>query len=235
MDNNKELNTPDNNAVPRAPTDVRAGEGDGNDSVKSLSEVVNQAWGTNFKDDASALKGLQENAVFRGKLGKYRPFIEQLENTRGGENEALKFMEDITKQPEQAPASQQPATAQQPSSDQFVSKEDYQKDLWFAEHADYKPHKTIVEALKKANPEKSYEEIVELPDFKSLFSAAKEAESFKNSRQPLTSSTRVYTEQPGQKDADAFAAAKKSRDFGSYLVESGRVEIPPGIEDLQKK
>lgn len=228
-DNNKELNTPDN-SVPRS-VDVAEGEGGGNDSVvKSLAEVVNHEWGTNFKDDAAALKGLQDNAMFRGKLGKYRPFIEKLETTRGGENQALKYMEDITKD-EVKPVAPQSAPSIDPAG--FVSKDQYERDVWFSKNPAYAPYEELVSALKVANPGKSYDEVKELPALKTLVDKANEADEIKNARQPLTSSSRVYANQPAEKRAEAWKQAKETKDFGKFVIEQGMVDIPKGVEDIK--
>ncbi len=234
MENTKELNTPDT-TVPRVEMDVPTGEGVGNDASKvvSLAELLNQEWGTQFKDDATALKGLKDNRL-AGKLGKYRPYIEQLESTRGGENQALKYMENIINQPE---APQTPASPATPAVDanKFISKEQYERDMWLSKNptlADYAP---VLDALKATNPGKSYDEVKELPAFKMLFDKASEADEMKNNRAPLTSSSRVVNTTPNADYDKAFAEAKTSKDperWAKFMAKNKSFSIPKGLEDM---
>jgi hypothetical protein len=186
-----------------------------------LADVVNQQWGTSFRDDASALQGLKDNAAMRGKLGKYRPFIERLE-ARGGEQAALKIMEDITKD---QPAPQAPAPQPAPAPDAFVSKEQYERDIFFSQNPSLQPHQELLGALRAANPGKSWAEVRELPAFRPVL----EADDLRNSRTPLVSSPRVVTPPSPEQKAEGLKAAIASKDVGTYLVENGMVPIPKGI------
>ncbi len=235
MENQKEVNTPDN-SVPR-PVDVAGGEGGGNDSeIKSLAEVMNETLGTNFKDDTSALEGLKETAKFRGKLNKYRPYIEQLETKKGGENQALEFIKTITMDPEVKPeVSMQAASTPSPTIDtsKFISTEKYEQDMYFTGHPEYQGVKGILTALKSQNPSKSWEEVTQMEEFKDLYGQAKEAEELKSSRQPLVSSSRVYQNPDASYEEDIRNAKGNPEKMAEALIRHGKVVIPPGMEDIK--
>jgi len=221
-----ELNTPE--SVPRV-VDVATGEGQpnvgGNDTsvVVGLAEVVNRALGTTFQDDASAYKGLENTAKDRGKLGKYRPLIEQLEATKGGEFQALKVMEQLINQPNNNPVAPQPAAPQPqpqaPSVDtsNFVSRDQYERDLWYGTHKELVEYAPILDALKTSNQGKSYDEVAQLPAFKTFYEKATAAENLQNQRQPLVSSNRVYSNAPSEERMKDFEEAKKTKDWSGFL------------------
>lgn len=231
MENEKELNTPE--TVPGA-SDVSAAEGKGNDaSTVGLAELVNREWGTSFKDDAAALEGLRNNRI-SGKLGKYRPFIEKLEIALGGEKQALTFMEQNTNQDPASQAPQPAATPVAPSSDTFVSKTQYERDMWLASHNDVRDFMPILDALRTTNPGKSYDELMEMPAFKSIYDKAKEADDLKNSRQPLTSSSRVYTQTPNADYDKDFEETKKSKDpdrWARFMSKHKSFQLPKGADE----
>lgn len=213
----EELNTSDD-SVPQA-VDVAAGEGEENDSsVANLYEVVNQTWGTNFQTDEDALKGLKETKKHVGKFGKYVKVIEQLETLKGGESEAIKLMEELTKEPTQE-------AAERPRNDngQFVSKDEYERDIFFSKQSFDEDTRTILNALKGANPDKSWDAVAELPAFKSVYEAKKARDEAENSKQPVTSSSRISAGDTTYEQD--FALAKATGNWGAFLEKHKGVKL----------
>lgn len=245
MEDNKKNDQTPLPANPGAPG-ASAAEGGRNDGVvKNFVEVVNETLGTNFKDDETALRTLKERDDYlnqlRGSFGKFSPVLERLKAQHGGEEGAIKFMEDLTKKNDPiapAPAAA-PAAAAQPTVDpsQFVPRDQYERDNFFAANPALKSHEVILEGLKLKFPDKSWAELAGLPEFKPVL----DADTVKANRIPLTSSNRVHVENPDQKDAEAFKAAKdgpqakRAERLATYAIESGRVPIPPGMEEFAGK
>lgn len=236
MPDDKTKQTPDP-ANPGAPG-ASAAEGGRNDGVENFVDVVNRTLGTTFPDDETAMRSLKEREDYlnqlRGSHGKYRPILERIEAEHGGEDGAIKFMEDLTKKndpPAAAPAA--PAV----DTSKFVPREQYERDNFFAANPSLKSHEVILEGLKLKFPEKSWSELKDMPEFKPVL----DAESAKTNKVPLTSSNRVHVETPDQKDAEAFDAARKSPmskrpgAMADFAITSGRAPIPPGMEEFAGK
>jgi hypothetical protein len=196
-------------SVPPAP-DVSAGEGERNEesgaNVANLYEVLNAQLGTNYASDDDALKGMKETRSYVGKLGKYRPLIEQLESTKG-EQEALHFMENIINE-QPAEVTPEPKV----DTEQFVPRSQYEKDTFFSGKSYTAEQFQILEALKATNPDKSWGEVAELPAFKSVI----EAQAGEGTSAGLGSSQRINagTSEDYQKE---FEAAKATGNWLPFL------------------
>jgi hypothetical protein len=73
----------------------------------------------------------------------------------------------------------------------FVPREDFERTTFYHENPDYKPYTKLVETYKKANPEKSREEIVESDDFKEDFDKIKAHDDAKGAKSVLKSNPKL--------------------------------------------
>ncbi|MEM4270778.1 MAG: hypothetical protein QXO70_01635 [Candidatus Pacearchaeota archaeon] len=188
--------------------DPSEGKENGENGV-SLKDLVNEITGRSYASDEEAAKGLQHTYRYVGKVGKFAPYIEKLEKKYGGEKEVLKFMEEIVNKNENEESKENVDISN------FVSKEQYEIDTFFAQNQQYQPHKDIILALKKESG-KPLSEVVEMPSFKDLFEKAKGYENVEKSKSVLQSNPRLgevvdkITEAKEKLNSGDYNSAKKS-------------------------
>ncbi len=117
----------------------------------------------------------------------------------------------------------QPATSQ-PAVDtsNFVSKEQYEEDMWFASHQDLSEHRTLIRALKKETG-KSYSELMEHPEFKPLIEAKKAQAEAANSKSVIHGNSRVGNTADYQTDLEQ---AQSTGNWSEFLSKHKGVAIP---------
>lgn len=112
-----------------------------------------------------------------------------------------------------------PAPVQQ-SADNFVSKEQYEEDMWFAAHPDVADQKTLVRALKKETG-KTLDEVLELPELKPLLEAKKaQAE---NSKSVIHGNSRIANTADYQTDLEQ---AIQTGNLADFMAKHKGVAIP---------
>jgi hypothetical protein len=185
--------------------------------VKEFFEVANELLGKNYPSNDSAVKSLKDTFGAVGEYGKFQPFIQKLKETKGGEDAVLKIMENLTTetpapvvQPQAAPAPQvDPAT--------FVSKEQYEEDMWFASHQDAASLKTVIKAVKKETG-KSFDEVLELPEIKPLMESKKTSAENDASRSVIHSNASVQeVSSDYAKDLEGIQSAHKAGTTPNYV------------------
>jgi len=161
-------------------------------SVLEAHELINQWTGKNLPDPVAAEKAVKDTFKYVGEYGKLKPYIDKLKQSRGGEEAVLKFMEELTTQPA-APAVQPSTPAVEPAKvdeSKFVSKEQYEEDMWFATHKELSDHKTVIRALRKETG-KSFDEVLEHPELKPLIEAKSARQTDTTSRSVIHSNAQV--------------------------------------------
>lgn len=162
--------------------DVASADGGGSDSeVVALKDIMSKELGKNFATDEEALKAVKDTFNYVGKVGKYSPYIEKLEAQKGGEANVTKLMEQLTNpQPEVKPE----------GNPQFVSKQQYETDTFFAKHSELEPHRELLEALSTKHG-KTLGETSELPAFKSVFEKVQAHDAGEKSKSVLHTNPRI--------------------------------------------
>jgi len=162
--------------------------------ILEAHELINQWTGKNLPDPVAAQKAVQDTFKYVGEYGKLKPFIDKLKASRGGEEAVIKFMEELTTQPAAQPEPAQPSQpAVEPAKvdeSKFVSKEQYEEDMWFASNPALKEHKTLLRALKKETG-KSFDEVKEHPELKGLLEAKSARQTDTTSRSVIHSNAQV--------------------------------------------
>lgn len=150
--------------------------------VMEVKDLLNEVLGgkRKFTDNESALKSVKDTFDFVGKAGKYKPLLEKLEASKGGEKNVLKLMEEI------ANGSVEQTAPAPISSDNFVSKEEFKQVQFFAEHPEYKEHKDLISSMGK-DPE----EVVKSEVFKKAYTAIKTQQDIEESKSVLHSNSRL--------------------------------------------
>lgn len=153
-----------------------------------LSELKS-VLGKDFKDKDTALKSLKDTQSYVGKVG-------QLEKELG----TLRT----------SPAS---VANTQDMSEVKNELRKVKDELWFADNAAYKPHRTLVEKFAKAEG-KTFSEIVELPEFKDVFSKVQGFEQSQKLKTVLESNPRLASAQDKITKAQGLAASRSRRALG---------------------
>ena len=160
--------------------------------LESLTELdlesLNKALGKEFKDVPTALKSIKDTFNFVGKAGNYRSTMETLTKTLGlSEDEVLKSM--ITNAGSAAKDTA-PTKAAKKEDAQYLTREQYETDMFFAKNGDLEPHRTVLEALAKAKGV-SVQEAASSDDFKPIFEKVKGFEEIQSKRTVLESNPRL--------------------------------------------
>jgi hypothetical protein len=150
-----------------APAD---GSAAGSDEVSTMHEVLSKALGKEFKDDESAMKAVKDTFAYVGKVGKFAPKLDALQQKFGGETKLLEFMDQSLNN------SGTPAPVVDTS--QFVTKEEMAREMFYKDNPDYKPYQSVIDALAKTEG-KTPTEVVQSDSFKPFFEKAKASDDRK--------------------------------------------------------
>lgn len=134
--------------------DVTSADGGSADqtSVISLDELKT-VLGKEFKDPETALKSIKDTFNYVGDVGKVKGVIAEAKSRLGTDEQGVisalnKLMEESNKSEGvkvEAPI--------QPSAEGFITKEQYQEDIFFSKNQNLSEVKDILTPLKNANPE----------------------------------------------------------------------------------
>jgi len=172
--------------------DIAPSDGQGSESeVVELKDILKSALGKEFPDNESALKSIKDTYSFVGKAGWYKKAVDAVATAKGlDEKGAVKYiMENLPQEPlPQTPAPQ----VEQPAVDQnkFISREQYENDMFFSKNPDLEPHRALLSDLQKAT-NKSLSEVVQSDAFKGIYDKAKAHDEFEKSKSVLMSNPRL--------------------------------------------
>jgi len=152
--------------------------------VANLKDILGNALGKDFADDESALKAVKDTFAYVGKVGKFSKHIDALVAKTGGDDNAQKYMEQLLETADQR------SEAPRVDESQFISREQYEQDKFFAKNSELEEYKDILVPLAKATG-KPLSEMVDDPAFKSLYEKAKAGDTYEKSRTVLSSNPRL--------------------------------------------
>ncbi len=173
--------------------DASAVEGKSNDdSVVEFKDIVNTELNRDYKTNEEAIKAVRETFKYVGKVGKVLPLVEKLQANYGGEANVIKFMEDaLTKKDPIVETPKEVQQSKEAPEGRFVSKEQYEADMFYSKNPQLAESKVLIDALKKANPTKSFDEVVAMPEVKGLFDKAKGYDENEKNKSVLRSNPRL--------------------------------------------
>jgi len=192
--------------------------GSGTDSKEGLKDSLGKILGKEFKDDETALKSVKDTFDFVGKAGKANAALKAVMESEGlTEDQAVDFIKNSTS------GSKKESDQEKPEIDtsKFVPREEFEEKNFYNDNPDYKPYKKLVETFKKANPDKSREEIVQLEDFKENFTKVESHDKTKKQKSVLMSNPKLGTVK------DKMTEARESQSKGDQ--ESAETKAAEGV------
>lgn len=136
--------------------------GDGTQDPKGLHVVLKEVVGKEYADENAAREAIKETFSYVGDIGG---LVKEVMQEKGvNRTQAVDFIK--------GQLSQKPQTV---DSSKFVSRDEFAEATFFSDHPELKEYKDIVQTFKKANPDKSLDEVVAMPVFKQWHEAALEA------------------------------------------------------------
>ena len=190
--------------------DIVPADGNGtatSDDVVELKDVLNSALkkapGQEFKTNEDALKAVTDTFAYVNKAGWHKKAIDSFAQARGlDEKSAVKLIMENTITPEaKAPVVE--------DKSQFVSREEYDREMFFSKNPDYDPYKGLLTDLQKAQ-NKPLSEIVQSDTFKSVFEKAKAHDVNEKTKSVIMSNSRLG--QVTDKMTEAHDAAKAANE-----------------------
>lgn len=143
-------------------TDTSTGEGESNVGGEALTlNQLNEFLGTTYQTKEKALEGLKETKNYVGKAG----VVEK-------ENKALK-------------------EALKNSNGEFITKDQYEQDLFYSRHADLEPYKDIINARAKDLGVRPADAIETDPSLKSTLEKLRGFDKTENSKSVLMSNQKL--------------------------------------------
>jgi len=188
--------------------------GDEADVTKSeIKDELGKALGKEFPDNETALKAVKDTFSYVGKLKD----LKNLDNTMSELREVLGTDQKgvIQKIKEMKPTGD------------FVLREEFDKSNFYNQNEEYKPYIKLVETYKRANPDKSRDEVIQSDDFKSAFSKIKSHDEIEQSKSVLKSSPRLGAA------TDKISQAKELSNKGN-LDEAERLATDAVLDAYEK-
>lgn len=136
-------------------------DGNGTQNQSGLHTILEEVTGKKYADENIAKEAIKETFSYVGDIGGLVKDIQQKQGLN--RTQAVEFIK--------GKLSQEP---QKIDESKFVSKEEFTQATFFADNPQYKEYKDIVMTFKKANPEKSLDEIIKMDTFKTWFDNAQE-------------------------------------------------------------
>lgn len=169
--------------------DVPSGEGEPNVNVESLSlEDINKDLGRDFKTIEDAQKGISDTFKFVGKAGTYQSVMKELTTSLGmDESGVVKHLQTLAGAGK-PPVEEKPKPEIDPEG--FVSKEQYDRDMFFKDNPKYEPVKALINDMSKAHG-KTAAEVIEMDAFKDVFTKVEGFDQTQGKKSVLESNPRL--------------------------------------------
>jgi sulfur relay (sulfurtransferase) DsrF/TusC family protein len=168
----------DNNNV-----DPITGEPVGGSSAnqKEIHKVLGEKLGKEFKDEASALKAVEDTFKYVSGASKARKALEAVMQSKGlNEEQAIAYIESSAlKQEDKIDTSK------------FVPREQFEESQFYNEKPEYRAHKALIETFVKANPGKSRAEVLEIPEVKETLKKVISHDTIEKQKSVLHSNPRI--------------------------------------------
>lgn len=178
-----------------------SGGAEGSDNSKSgLKDELAKVLGKKFPDDATALKAVKDTFDYVGVAGKAHQAIKAvMEARKVDESQAIEIIKSAAV-----------SGGDIVDTSKFVTKAELEEKTFYSDNPDYKPYTKLVETFKKANPDKSRAEIIQLPDFKESFEKISNHDATEKQKSVLHSNPRMGVV------TDKMAKAKQEADAGKH-------------------
>ncbi len=156
-------------------------DGGASANQKTLKDVLSTTLGKEFKDDDTALKAVKDTFSYVSGASKAKKALEAVMQSKSmTEEQAIAFIEQsATKQENQVDTSK------------YVSREDFERANFYNERVELKPYQSLIETFAKANPGKSRDEILAIPEIKTVLDKVKSHDTTERQKSVLHSNPRI--------------------------------------------
>lgn len=163
--------------------------GAGSGSVESVAQILGEALGKQFPDDATALKAVKDTFSFVGEAGKYKKAAEAAAQVAGVDVKS--FIENPMSIFE--PETQVPAPAQESTPvdlSKYVDIDTYNRDMFYKDNPELKPLQKTIDSYVKANGV-SHADAVSSDDLKPVLEKVKGYDEIQSSKSVVESNPRL--------------------------------------------
>lgn len=179
--------------------DVAPTVGGGADQPRDISlDALKTALGKEFKDPDTALKSIKDTYNFVGDVGKVKSFMSEaklaLNTDDAGVLEALSNLKTMDSQPENTVEQKKDATPKPKEGENFITREQYELDTFFAKNSNLEDVRDILTPLKNASEETKsmpWSQFVEHDSAKKVISSFARATEADASKSVLESNPRL--------------------------------------------
>lgn len=185
------------------PTDESV-EGESAES-KTLAESLSEATGKRFDNDEAALKSIKDTFSYVGKVGKYQPAIEKLEQQLGGEEKVLQHLSTI----QRSGSTTEKEAASDVMAELNAMKHQLAESNFYSENSEYKEYKDLINSMLPAF-ENSHEKVVSSDAFKKTYEGLKAGAEAQSAKSVLHSNPRLGQAQ------NKMEKAREAADKGNY-------------------
>lgn len=171
----------------------------------SLKDWAKEELGKEYNSDEDAAKALKQLNSYVGEYGEVKKLAEE---------KGVNLKDAIAK------AGQKPVD----TSSDFVSKEQYEQDLFYSNNKGYEPLKEVIGALS-AKEGKSAAEVVETDAFKAIFEKYQKGDEVDKSKSVITSNPRLGVVKDGvEKSQNAMKEYNKAVKEGDLPTANAHYE-----------
>lgn len=181
MDNNQSTTITDPGKL------AGAGGGDNvSEETISFHELVNKELGTNYVDAPAALQGLKQTKDYVGRVGQVMPFFDKAKEKGIPTSKLFEAMDTIINAQEQKVE----PVVQKIDTDQFVTKDELNRQLFYKDNPQYQPYQELIDATAKAQGVTA-DKVVSSDAFKPFFEKAKGFEEIEKTKSVLQTNQRL--------------------------------------------
>lgn len=184
--NTENVITPDN-SLPEG-DELTPADGNGAASQQvGVKNVLSELLGKKFDTDEVALKSVKDTYKMVGTFGKARQILDTIKQEYDVDEEgAIKIMEQKVSEPRDTDTTKE----QQVDLSKFVSKDEFAKEMFFKDHPEMTPYKSILDSVARAQ-NKPISEVAEFPEVKDLITKSKAYDDQESAKSVLMSNPRL--------------------------------------------
>lgn len=177
-----------------------AGTNETSDTSVSLRDLLKNVLGKDFPSDEAAVKSLKDTYSYVGKAGQVQKELDLMKQQTNGID-----------------------------TSKFISREQYEQDMWYSKHPEYADNKEVISALAQTKGTNNLDEVVKDSAFSSLFEKAKKTDELERAKSVLVSNPRIS----GIRD-NMTAAREAAKTGDSMSAESLAAKAVIEAYDLKK-
>lgn len=199
-----------------SPSSDGSSAGNSSISLEEMSTIL----GKEFKDKDTALKSVKDTYNYVGKAGELNSSMKKLTTELGmDEDRVLSTLKSMSDNPTPAPTSEGQATPVDP--DGFVSKDQYDTDMFYSQRSELVPYRDVIGALA-AKDGKPLAEVVESDAFKNIYAKVSGFDEIQSKKSVLESNPRLSSASDKLSESkEALSAASKAAQAGDmYAAEA---------------